>query len=109
MNLRSEVVVGAQFTMDIAKCFNSSSKKRDVSDQSCNGEEPKKVREGSLNDSNVSLDDVFTEGLKSTECLHVLVNCMKNIEAKIKEICDMNQVTQVNQIKAGSSETLLNQ
>ena len=95
--------------MDIAKCFNSSSKKRDVSDQSCNGEEPKKVREGSLNDSNVSLDDVFTEGLKSTDCLHVLVNCMKNIEAKIKEICDMNQVTQVNQIKAEISETLLNQ
>ena len=59
MNLWSEVVVGAQFTMDIAKCFNSSSKKRDVSDQSCNGEEPKKVREGSLNDSNVSLDDVL--------------------------------------------------
>ena len=59
MNLWSEVVVGAQFTMDIAKCFNSSSKKRDVSDQSCNGEEPKKVREGSLNDSNVLLDDVF--------------------------------------------------
>ena len=67
-------------------------------DQSCNGEESKKAREGSLNDSAVSLDDVFTEGKKSPECLHILVNCMKNSEAKIKEIWEMSQVTQDNQI-----------
>ena len=85
--------------MDISKFFNSSSKKRDLSDQSSNGEEPKNAREGSLNDSSVSLDDIFTEGMKSPECLHILVNCMKNIEAKIKEIWDMNQVTQDNQIQ----------
>ena len=47
--------------MDVSKIFNSSSKKRDLSNQSCHGEEPKNVREGSLNDSSVSLDDVFTE------------------------------------------------
>ena len=58
----------------------------------------KKTRQGSLNDSSVSLDDVFTEGMKSPECLHILVNCMKNIEAKIKEICELNQVAQDNQI-----------
>ena len=85
--------------MDISKFFNSSSKKRDLSDQSSNGEEPKNARESSLNDSSVSLDDIFTEGMKSPECLHILVNCMKNIEAKIKEIWDMNQVTQDNQIQ----------
>ena len=84
--------------MDISKFFNSSSKKRDLSDQSSNGEERKNAREGSLNDSSVSLD-IFTEGMKSPECLHILVNCMKNIEAKIKEIWDMNQVTQDNQIQ----------
>ena len=50
------------------------------------------MREGSLNDSNVSLEDVFTEALKSPECLHIPVNCMKNIEAKIKEIYEINQV-----------------
>ena len=99
MNLRSEIVVAAQIIKDISNIFNSSSKKRDSSDQSCNGEEPKKVREGSLNDSSVSLDDAFTEGIKSTECLHILVNCMKNIEAKIKEVCEINQATQDNQIK----------
>ena len=79
LKLQSEIVVGTQIIMDISKFFNSSSKKRDLSDQSCNGEEPKKAREGSLYDSNVSLDDVFTEDMKSPECLHILVNCMKNI------------------------------
>ena len=37
--------------------------------------------------------------MKSPKCLRILVNCMKNIEAEIKEICEMNQVTQDNQIK----------
>ena len=55
-----------------------------------------KIQGGSLND--VSLD-FFTKILKSPECLYILVNCMKNIEAKIKEICEMNQVTEDNQIK----------
>ena len=94
MKLRSEIVVGTKIIMDISKFFNSSSKKRDLRDQSCNGEEPKKAREGSLNDSSVSLD-VFTEGMKSPECSHVL-NCMKNIEAKIKETWEMNQVPKDN-------------
>ena len=99
LNLQSEIVVGTQIIMNISKCFNSSSKKRDLSNQSCNGEEPKKAKKGSLNDSSVSLDDVFTKGMKSPECLHILVNCMKNIEAKIKEIWEINHVIQDNQIK----------
>ena len=100
MNLQSKIVVAAQVIMNISKFFNSLSKKKDLSNQSWNGEEPKKVRvECSLSDSSASLDDLFTEGLKSPECLHILVNCMKNIEAKIKEICEMNHVTQDNQIK----------
>ena len=98
LNLQSEIVLGTQIIRDISKFFNSSSKKRDLSDQSCNGEEPKKAR-GSLNDSSVSLEDVFTEVMKSPECLYIFVNYMKNIEAKIKEIWEMNQVTQDNQIK----------
>ena len=70
-----------------------------LSDQSCNGGELKKAREGSLNDTSVSLDYIFTEDMMSPECLHILVSCIKNIEAKIKEIWEMNQVTQYNQIK----------
>ena len=85
--------------MDISTFFNSSSKKRDLSNQSCSGEEPKKAREGILNDSNVKLDDVFSESIKSPEFLHIFVNCIQNIEVKIKEIWEMNQVTQDNQIK----------
>ena len=92
MNLPREIVIGTQVIMDISKFCNSSSKKRDLNDQSCNGEEQKKAREGSLNNSNVSLDDVFSQSMKSRECLHTLVNCIKNIEAKIKEIWEMNQV-----------------
>ena len=60
--------------MDISKFFNSSSKKRDLSDQSCNGEETKTAREDSLNDSSVSLDDVFTEGMKSPERIYILLS-----------------------------------
>ena len=53
LKLQSEIVVPKQIIMDISKSFNSSSKKRDLNDQSCNGEEPKKARKGSLNDSSV--------------------------------------------------------
>ena len=63
--MQSEIVVGTQIIMNISKISNSSSKKRDLSDQSCNGEETQKATEGSFNDSSVSLDDVFTEGMKS--------------------------------------------
>ena len=90
LNLRSEIVVRAQFIIHFSKIFNSSSKKRDLNDQSCNEEESKKAREGNLNDSSVSLDDVFTEGMNSPDCLHILVNWMINIEAKVKETCEIN-------------------
>ena len=85
--------------MDISNFFNSSSKKKDLSDQSCNTEEAKKVTEGSSCKSSVSLDDVFTEVMKSPECLRIIVDRMKYIEARIKEICEMNQVKQDNHIK----------
>ena len=99
MKLGSEIVVGTQIIMDISKFFNSLSNKRDLSDQSCNSEGPKKSRQGSLNDSSVSLDNVFPEVMKSPECLHIPVNCLKHIEAKIKETWEMNLMTQNNQIK----------
>lgn len=86
MNLQSSIVFGTQIIMDILKFSNFLSKKSDLSNQFCNVEEPKKVREGRLNDSSASLDDVFTEGMKSSECLHIIVNGIKSIETKIKEI-----------------------
>ena len=42
--------------------------------------------------------DTFNKGMKSPDCFHILVNCMKNIEVKIK-VCEMNPVTQDNQTK----------
>ena len=46
----------------------------------------KPAKEGSLDDSNVLLDDGFTAGLKSLECLHFLVNCMKSIESERRNL-----------------------
>lgn len=41
----------------------------------------------------------FTKGLESPECLHFLMNSMKDIVFKINDIYEMNQVTQDNQVK----------
>ena len=49
--------------MDLKKYFNSGSKKQDLSSEtSTSGNDPKKVRDGSLDDSNNPVD-VFTKGL----------------------------------------------
>lgn len=73
--------------------------------------ETEKARKGILNDSNVSLDVFFTKRLESPECLHFLMNSMKNIVFKINDIYEMNQVTQDNQVKGHntSSQTFPNQ
>ena len=45
--------------MDLKKYFNSGSKKRDLSSEtSTSGDDPKKIHDGSSDDSN-NLDDVF--------------------------------------------------
>ena len=65
--------------------FFLGSKKRDLSDQSQNGEDTKKHRENS--DSASSLpDDDFSYGLNSAEYAKILVNCLKSIELQVKEI-----------------------
>ena len=70
--------------MDLKKYFNSGSKKRDLnSETSTSGDDPKKIREGSLEDANNS-DDVFTDGLSSPDCVKILYNCIKNVEKQIQ-------------------------
>ena len=60
--------------MDLKKYFNSVSKKRDLSSEtSASGDDPKKIRDGSLYDSNYP-DDGFTEGLSSPDCVKILYN-----------------------------------
>lgn len=43
LNSGCEIVAGVQIIMDVAKFFNSSSKIRNLSDQTYPGEEPKKA------------------------------------------------------------------
>ena len=90
--------------MEIAKYFERISKKRDLSNNSSDEEASKKLREGSLDNSAVSdisanNDDPFTEGLKSPECVSILMNCMQNLEKKVGQIFKMLEKTEDRQIK----------
>ena len=72
---------------DITKFFQRGTKKRDLSDESEIGEDTKKVREGSLDRTQISQasdipDDIFTESLNSPDCVAILFNCLKNLESK---------------------------
>ena len=76
---------------DITKFFQRGTKKRDLSDKSETGEDPKEVREGSLDCSQISQtsdipDDIFNDILNSPDCVAILFNCLKNLESKMREI-----------------------
>ena len=76
------------FVMDIKKLFpSSSSRKRDISDNSQHGENSKKLREGCSN-SYTDNDDIAA-GLELDELLGILVNCLKKLEAIVKEIFEL--------------------
>ena len=72
--------------------------KRDLSDQSEGGDERKKVKEES-SASSTDDTDVFGEGLESADCKAILFNCLKYLEVKVKEIFDLANTTNENQIK----------
>ena len=89
---------------DITKFFQRGTKKRDLSNKSETGEDPKKVREGSLDCSQISQtsdipDDIFTKTLNSADCVAILFNCLKNLESKMKEISVFFKKTTASQIK----------
>ena len=73
---------------DITKYFDRNSKKRDLSGNSNQEEGAKKLKEGNLNTSIASdiPDEVFTESLKSPDCVNISFSCIENVE---------NQVTQI--------------
>ena len=61
-------------------------------------ETSKKLREGSLDNSSACSDvsvnnDAFTEGLKSPECVGILMNSMLNLEKEIGQIFKMLKKT----------------
>ena len=44
-------------------------------------------------------DDVFTERLKSPECIEISFNCLRNVERQTKDIYTLAYSTQDHQIK----------
>ena len=62
--------------------FDRNSKKRDLSDNSNQEKSSKKLKDGSLNTSRASdiLDEVFTDSLKSPDCVNILFSFIKNVE-----------------------------
>ena len=96
--------------MEIAKYFERISKKRDLSNKSNDEEASKKFREGSLDNSAVSdvsvnNEDPFTEGLKSPECVSILMNYMQNLEKQVGQIFKMLEKTEDRQIKGECRQT----
>ena len=75
----------------ITKFFQRGTKKRDLSDKSETGEDPKKIRESSLDCNQIIQtsdipDYIFDESLNSPDCVAILLNCLKDLECKMREI-----------------------
>ena len=92
-------------SLDITNFFKS--KKADLSNNSEeSGKSSTKQHKGSLNDSSVYENtEVFTEGLKSPECVSILFNCLQKLEKEMKILGDIAQTTQENQIKGTTQLT----
>ena len=89
---------------DITKCFDRSSKKRDLSDQSNEGnseDEPKKIRveTSSIESLSEMSDEACAQYLESPLCVEITFNCSINVEKQMKEIFVLAKSTQEQQIK----------
>ena len=82
--------------------FFLGNKKRDLSDKSRNGEDAKKVKKNNESAGSLS-DEIFSDGLSSSECAKILVNCLRNIENQVKELFVLNEETKNAQIKVTES------
>ena len=47
---------------------------------------------------------MFAEGLKSNECVKILMICLKNLEKEEKELKDLASSSNANQLKAAGPE-----
>ena len=72
--------------METTKFFDK--KMRGLSSKSNDGDNSKKPTKSSFDDSiaNATNSDVFTESLKSEDCVALLYSCMKNLEEEIKKV-----------------------
>ena len=92
------------FDIEIVKYFTKISKQRDLSNNSIDEEASKKLCEGSLDNSAcshvyVNNEDPFTEGLKFSACVSILMNCIQNLEKQVGQIFKMLEKTKDSQIK----------
>ena len=87
--------------MDIGKYF--ASKKRELSsNNSADGDIPKKVKETNVlasSDVSISNDDVFAGTLDDPNCKDILFNTLKNLDLRVKEIFNLAKQNQENHIK----------
>ena len=72
-----------------------------LSDQSNNRDEPKRLCEESSASSSSpdSPSDVFQESLKSPDCMKILLNCFKNLDKQVKELYILAQSNNEKHIK----------
>ena len=84
--------------MDISKLF---AKKRDLSDQSNDGDELKELQEESSASSSSpnSPSNIFKESLKSPDYMKILLNCFKNLDKQVKELYILAQSNNEKHIK----------
>ena len=73
---------------DITKYFDRNSKKRDLKGNLSQEKGAKKLKEWRLNTSRASdiPDEVFTESLKSPDCINILFSYIKNVEKQTTKI-----------------------
>ena len=82
-------------------CKKGFLRKRDLSDNSNQEESSKKLKDGSMNTSRASVipDEVFTESLKSPDCVNILFSCIKNVERQITQMFKNTKELKEGQIK----------
>ena len=80
--------------------FSDRSSKKDLSNNSNDGEISKKPREGSTSSDNP--DDLLTESLKDPDCVALLPNCIKKTKKQITQIFDNTDELKGKQIKGES-------
>ena len=86
---------------DITKYFDRNSKKGNLRDNSNQEESSKKLKDGSLNTGRASdiPDEVYTESLKSKDCVNNLFSCIKNVERQITQTFENAKELKEGQIK----------
>ena len=72
-----------------------------MSSKSNDGQDSKKPRESSLDESiaDATNTDVFTESLKPEDCAAILYNCIKKLEEEMKKVLQMCEKIKDGQIK----------